>query len=241
MNKSTVVMNSLSAISVRGVYRSYVQGGAVNRVLNGISVDINPSELTLIMGPSGSGKSTLLAVMSGLSRPDAGEVFVSDTAIWSLSDKGLDDFRLKHCGFIFQGFNLFSALTALEQVMLPLNYVKHVIKNPRQEAIAILQAVGLNEKMYLRPQALSGGEKQRVAIARAMVKKSDLIFADEPTSSLDSENGQVIISLLHRAAREYGTTVVAVTHDARLLPYADRVISIEDGVILSDERKNTSY
>jgi len=187
-------------------------------------------------GPSGSGKSTLLAVLSGLTRPDKGNVQTLGIPLWSLSEKQIDAFRLKNCGFIFQGFNLFSALTALQQAMLPLKYSQ--ISNSRMEKAAwkVLREVGLADKAKQRPLELSGGEKQRVAIARALVKSPRLIFADEPTSALDSENGAMVVSLLHQAARQYNATVLVVTHEPRLLPHADRIITMEDGRIESDKR-----
>ena len=219
------------SISAAGIERSFATGKTVNRVLKDVSLDIHPAELTLIIGPSGSGKSTLIAVLSGLLRPDAGSVSVLGTVLWSLSQGGIDAFRLKNCGFVFQGFNLFSALTAREQVMLPLKYLGITGSKAREAAEAVLTEVGLAEQMHLRPLELSGGEKQRVAIARALVKQPRLIFADEPTSSLDSENGRIVISLLHRAAQQRGATVVAVSHDQRLISHSDRVVTLEDGEI----------
>ena len=225
-------------IAAEGIERAFATGKTVNPVLKGVSLDIHPAELTLIIGPSGSGKSTLVAVLSGLLRPDSGRVWVLDRDLWSLSQGQLDAFRLETCGFVFQGFNLFSALTAREQVMLPLKYMGVTGGKAREAAEAVLTEVGLAEQMDLRPLELSGGEKQRVAIARALVKRPRLIFADEPTSSLDSENGRIVISLLHRAAQERGATVVAVSHDQRLISHSDRVITLEDGEICGDERQS---
>jgi putative ABC transport system ATP-binding protein len=204
-------------------------------VLKGNSFDLFPGKLTLIMGPSGSGKSTLLSVISGLLRPDSGSVITNGTDLWSLSPREIERFRLLNFGFIFQGFNLFASLTAKQQIMILLKYIDKV--NDEAEAIAneILAEVGLKKVMHLRPGQLSGGEKQRVAIARALAKKPAFLFADEPTSSLDKENGQVVVSLLHKAAKIHGTTIFAVSHDPRLLPHADRVLLIEDGIITKDE------
>ena len=230
----------IPSLSIENVHRSFVTGKVKNHVLKGITLDILPAELTMIMGPSGSGKSTLLAIMSGLLQPDRGIVKALGTDISSLASSQIDRFRLQHCGFIFQGFNLFSSLTALEQVLLPLKYIH---KNETQSVTVgtqVLKEVGLENQINLRPLELSGGEKQRVAIARALVKQPQLIFADEPTSALDSANGQIIISLLQQAARKHGATVFAVTHDPRLISHADRIIQIEDGTITSDERKSKS-
>ncbi|MDJ1156666.1 ABC transporter ATP-binding protein [Chelatococcus sp. SYSU_G07232] len=222
------------AVTARGVDKSFGAGAARNHVLKAIDIAIHPGELTLIMGPSGCGKSTLLAVLSGLLRPDAGSVEVLGTALWDLDDDGLDAFRLAHCGFVFQGFNLFGALTALEQVMLPLNYAGVTGRAAVEQAYAALCDVGLGPQAGLRPSELSGGQKQRVAVARAFVKDPALVFADEPTSALDKENGQVVVGLLHRAARERGATVLCVTHDPRLVAHADRLLRMEDGRITAD-------
>ena len=156
--------------------------------------------------------------------------------LWSLKSGKLDRFRLDHCGFIFQGFNLFAALTALQQVEIILKYKGMPRRQAREKAAQALTEVGLESKLGQRPSELSGGEKQRVAIARALAKDPQLIFADEPTSALDGENGQVVIKLLHRAAKQHGAAVICVTHDPRLETYADRVIHLEDGRILDDRR-----
>jgi putative ABC transport system ATP-binding protein len=222
-------------ILAQGVHRSFGIGAATNHVLRGIWIAVESAALTLIVGPSGSGKSTLLAVLSGLLRPDKGSVLVLGQRLWDRSPQAIDAFRLAHCGFIFQGFNLFGALTAVEQVALVLNHAGVTGHPAWQQATEALVAVGLGDRLHLRPGELSGGEKQRVAIARAFVKKPELIFADEPTSALDKENGRIVIELLHRAAVARGTTVLCVSHDPRLVEHADRVIHIEDGCIVADE------
>ena len=223
------------SIRVNNIKRTYVSGKIVNNVLKGNTFDLYPGKLTLIMGPSGSGKSTLLSVISGLLEPDSGTVHVNDTDIWQLAPREIEKFRLDHFGFIFQGFNLFASLTALEQILIVLKYVGKNEKEAENIAEQVLNEVGLGKVMHLKPLQLSGGEKQRVAIARALAKKPEFLFADEPTSALDKENGQIVISLLHKAARIHGTTIFAVSHDPRLLPHADRVIRIEDGIITRDE------
>lgn len=145
--------------------------------------------------------------------------------------------RLDHCGFIFQGFNLFPALTALQQVEIVLKFQGLSKAAARKQATIALEEVGLGPRLHQRPSILSGGEKQRVAIARCLAKNPQILFADEPTSALDGENGQIVIRLLRRAATEHGAAVICVTHDPRLEEWADRVIKIEDGVIISDERR----
>lgn len=223
------------SIRVDDIKRSYVTGKIVNQVLKGNSFELYPGKLTLIMGPSGSGKSTLLSVISGLLAPDSGTIHINDTDLWRLPPREIEKFRLDHFGFIFQGFNLFASLTAVEQIMILLKYTGKQEKESRDIAIETLREVGLAKVMHLKPMQLSGGEKQRVAIARALAKNPAFLFADEPTSALDKENGQIVISLLHKAAKIHGTTIFAVSHDPRLLPHADRVIRIEDGIITRDE------
>ena len=224
------------AIASQGLRKSFGTGASAVRVLDGLDFVVRPGEMTLIAGPSGCGKSTLLAILSGLSRPDAGTVTVGATPIWSLNARRLDAFRLENCGFIFQSFNLFPAATALQQVVLPLG----PLGLSRDEAFArakeSLERVGLSHRLERRPAELSGGEKQRVAIARALAKRPPLLFADEPTSALDKENGGAVGVLLRAAAREEGVTVLCVSHDPRLIDLADRLVSMEDGRILSDSR-----
>ncbi|OGV31648.1 MAG: ABC transporter ATP-binding protein [Lentisphaerae bacterium GWF2_45_14] len=223
------------SIRVTDIKRSYVSGKITNNVLKGNTFDLYPGKLTLIMGPSGSGKSTLLSVISGLLKPDNGRVEINGINLWNLSFRKIEKFRLDHFGFIFQGFNLFDSLTAREQILVLLKYLHSSEKEAYAIADEVLDEVGLSKVKHLRPAQLSGGEKQRVAIARALAKKPAFLFADEPTSALDKENGQIVISLLHKAAKIHNATIFAVSHDPRLLPHADRVITIEDGTITRDQ------
>ena len=225
------------AITATALDKHFGSGKTSAQVLFGVSLELRAGELTLVSGPSGSGKSTLLAALSGLTRPDTGSVTALGEDLWRLRPAALDAFRLKHCGFIFQGFNLFPSLIAEDQVVLPLQYQGLRAAEARQRARATLDAVGLGTRAHLRPAELSGGEKQRVAIARALAKAPTLLFADEPTSSLDSANGQAVAQLMQRAATERGAMVLCVTHDPRLTHFAHRVIHLEDGRIVSDERQ----
>ena len=219
-------------LSSQHISKDFASGRINVQVIKDSSLDVYPGELTLVVGPSGSGKSTMLSMMSGLLRPDTGRVLALGIDIWSLDEAALDRFRLQNCGFVFQGFNLFSGLTALENVILPLQYLGVRGAQADHRARRVLDEVGLSARMRLHPAELSGGEKQRVAIARALVKDPALIFADEPTSALDKANGQIVIDLLRRIAADHGATVLGVTHDPRLLAHADRVIELEDGVVL---------
>ncbi|MDB5435663.1 MAG: transporter, ATP-binding protein [Phenylobacterium sp.] len=229
-------MSSQPAIVARGLVKRFKTGRTHIEVLKSVDFEALHGDVTMVMGPSGSGKSTLVACLSGLLKPDAGSVSAMGEDLWSYKSGKIDRFRLDHCGFIFQGFNLFPALTARQQVEVILKYKGFSPSEARRKAAVALTEVGLEMRMNQRPSELSGGEKQRVAIARALAKDPELLFADEPTSALDGENGQVVIKLLQRAAKQFGAAVVCVTHDPRLESYADRVIHIEDGRILDDRR-----
>lgn len=227
------------ALDAKGIVKSYKIGKTKQDVLKGVNFNARHGDVTMVMGPSGSGKSTLIAAVSGLLKPDAGEVIALKESIWTKKAGQIDKFRLAHCGFIFQGFNLFPSLNATQQVEQVLRY--YGIKDQREQrdrAVAALESVGLGKRLKQYPAELSGGEKQRVAIARALAKEPQLLFADEPTSALDSVSGQVCIQLLHKAAKQRGAAVIVVTHDPRLEAYADRVITMEDGKILTDDRTN---
>jgi len=224
------------ALVANGLTKRFKTGRTYIEVLKQLDFDCNHGEVTMVMGPSGSGKSTLVAALSGLLRPDEGKVMALGEDLWKKSAGRIDRFRLDNCGFIFQGFNLFPALTALDQVAVVLGYQGLTKAEARARARASLEEVGLGPRINQRPSELSGGEKQRVAIARCLAKEPKLLFADEPTSALDTENGMIVTGLLQRAAKDHGAAVVVVTHDPRLEGFADRIIHIEDGRITSDAR-----
>jgi putative ABC transport system ATP-binding protein len=222
--------------------RGFGQGEMRTLAVNDVTMKLFPGEMALLMGPSGSGKSTLLAMISGLLRPEEGKVLAHGQEMWMNSAVQLERFRLKHCSYIFQGCNLFPALTARQQVEMVLRWGERAsAREARDRAEAVLCHLGLERKMHLRPGQMSGGEKQRCAIARALVKNPSFLFADEPTSALDWENGQQVIDLLHKAAHERGSMVLVVTHDQRLIEYADRVFHMEDGKLTSDEKPNSRH
>lgn len=221
---------------VRGLGKAFWSGEVRVQVLQALSLSVYGGELTLVTGPSGCGKSTLLALMSGLQQPDEGQAIALGQDLGRMSQRELEKFRLQHTGFVFQGFNLFPALTSLEQVQLPLGYLGMHRRDSEVLARRALETVGLAHRASMRPAQLSGGEKQRVAIARAIAKEPSLLFADEPTSALDAENGQRVVDILHRFAIQHQATVLCVSHDPRLIRHADRVVSMEDGAVHSDRR-----
>jgi putative ABC transport system ATP-binding protein len=230
--------------SLRGVrlLKTYGDGASQRIALREVSVDLFPGQLALLMGPSGSGKSTLLAVLSGLLQPDSGQVQTRPAEetrfedVWSLTDKAREEFRLKHTGFIFQGYNLFPALSASQQLEIVLKWgIGCSPREARRQAEEMLERLGLKDQRNKKPSAMSGGEKQRVAIGRALVKNPTFLFADEPTSALDWENGQAVIQLLRDAAHSRGATIFVVSHDQRMLPYVDVCYHLEDGRLEQQE------
>ncbi len=229
------------SLSGRLLCRSF--GDKDNRIdaLCNVSLDLRQGEVHLLMGPSGSGKSTLLAVLSGLLRPDSGHVYALGHDLWAMTDEQLERFRLWHCSYIFQGYNLFPALTAREQLEIVLKWGEGCsTREARKRADHLLERLGLAHRAHLRPEQLSGGEKQRVAIARALVKNPSFIFADEPTAALDWDNGRQAMELLTECAHQRGSMVLVVTHDPRLIPYADRVFELADGRLRPENRRAES-
>jgi putative ABC transport system ATP-binding protein len=196
-----------------------------------VDLDVHAGEVLLMMGPSGSGKTTLLSIMGGILQATGGSVAIAGREIVGLPERALPEVRLRHIGFVFQGFNLFPALTAAENVAIALDLRGIRGREADRRALAALDAVGLADRAHHRPGDLSGGQKQRVAIARALVGEPDIVLADEPTAALDHTSGERVLDLLRRVATEQRRAVVLVTHDPRTLPYADRIVHIEDGVL----------
>ncbi|HEY0711316.1 MAG TPA: ABC transporter ATP-binding protein, partial [Polyangia bacterium] len=207
----------------------YGTGAATVQALLDADLAVYPGEVLLIEGPSGSGKTTLLSILGLLLRPSSGEVVVENQVASALPEKALPDLRARNFGFVFQGFNLFAALTALENVALATKMKQPRARGTEEEARRLLAAVGLGDRLHHRPDELSGGQKQRVAIARALGGGPPVILGDEPTAALDSKTALGIMDLLQGLARKEGRAVVVVTHDHRLERYADRVIAVEDG------------
>ncbi|MGK7902016.1 MAG: ABC transporter ATP-binding protein [Hormoscilla sp.] len=220
-----------STISATGIEMVFGAGAARFQALKGIDLHIPKGSIQLLMGPSGSGKTTLLSILAGLLTPTAGKIYLLGQEITLLSRTKLSRFRLQNIGFIFQGFNLFPALTAGENIELALNLKGIRGRTARHQARDLLAAVGLKDKVKSRPRDLSGGQKQRVAIARSLAGSPQLIMADEPTAALDSHSGHNVIELLRQLAKEQGCTVLMVTHDPRIIDVADRVAYLEDGIL----------
>ena len=219
-------------IEAAGLVKTYGSGAQRVDALRTTDFRLSRGEFVMVAGPSGSGKSTLLALISGLLTPSAGAVRVLGRDLAALKPHAFDTFRLEHFGFVFQGFHLLPALTAVEQVSIVLRRQGIQRAAARQRSVETLERVGLSHRLDNRPSELSGGEKQRVVIARALAKQPQIIFADEPTSALDSENGRQIALLLRDAARAEGASVVCVTHDPRLVDHATRVVRMEDGAVI---------
>jgi len=219
-------------IVCRNIYKSFGQ----LQVLNGIDLIVKQGEIVAIVGPSGAGKTTLLQIMGTLDKPDSGEIIYEDFNIYQLKDKESAAFRNKHIGFVFQFHQLLSEFTALENVMIPA-----LIGNTKQQEAAkrakeILVFLGLQDRMEHKPAELSGGEKQRVAVARALINRPSVIFADEPSGSLDSQNKEELHQLFFNLRKEFNQTFVIVTHDESLAKLTDRIIPMKDGrIIMNDE------
>ncbi|MEO1039862.1 MAG: ATP-binding cassette domain-containing protein [Pseudomonadota bacterium] len=227
-------MSAEAAITAGDLRLAFGEGASEVVALDGVDITLRRGELTLLMGPSGSGKSSLLSVLSGLVRPDAGRLEAMGRDVTVMNDRQRTGFRRDHCGFVFQSVTLFPALTAEQQIAMPLEYLGYDRSKARAIARERLEEVGLGARRGHRPGQMSGGENQRVAIARMLAKSPDLIFCDEPTSALDGENGALVANLLKEASRSYSAMVFCVTHDHRLEPHADRVIDIADAQIVSE-------
>lgn len=214
-------------MNVINLKKSYGQGASKVEVLKGINLKIEAGETLALVGKSGSGKSTLLSLMAGLDQVDHGEIWIKERCVNKLSEKELTLFRAQNMGIVFQQFHLVSTLTALENVLLPLN----LLKNPKAQEIALklIDQVGLSHRSHHLPSELSGGESQRVAIARALSTSPSILFADEPSGNLDEETGVKVMDLLFKMVKETGTTLVLVTHDNDLARQCSRVIHLEHG------------
>ncbi|HXH30725.1 MAG TPA: ABC transporter ATP-binding protein [Bacteriovoracaceae bacterium] len=217
-------------MTVQALKKSYGLGAAKVEVLRGIDLQINKGETLALIGKSGSGKSTLLSLLAGLDQPDSGKITIGDKDLSSLSETALTHFRANSMGIVFQQFHLVSTLTALENVLLPLELLKR--DGAGRIARELLESVGLGHRAHHLPSELSGGESQRVAIARALAIRPAVLFADEPSGNLDEETGEKVMDLLFKMVKETDTTMILVTHDPELAAKCSRVIHLEHGALL---------
>src|SRR5256885_2786476 len=215
--------------------KNYKRGAEVIKALDGVTLEIDKGEFVAVVGRSGSGKTTMLDLLGLLLKPTSGSLFIDDVDTSKLNDRERAHMRARKVGFVFQEYNLLSGLNVLENVMLPLRYVKDG-KNGRQRAVELIERVGLSDRAKHRPSELSGGQMQRVAIARSMVNAPSLILLDEPTGAVDTETAQQLIDLMKRLNREDHVTIVIVTHDLDIAAQATRQIRLRDGRVLSAER-----
>jgi putative ABC transport system ATP-binding protein len=235
LNESTPALEAAQPVLARlvGVGKTYGSGENAVAALSNATLDIRAGEVTLIEGPSGSGKTTLISILGLLLTPTAGEIWLEGRNVAGLGEKKLPDLRARNFGFVFQGFNLFPALTALENVAIAIQMKDPRAKDPKGEARRLLELVGLGQRLHYLPSDLSGGQKQRVAIARALGGNPPILVGDEPTAALDTKTALSVMELLRELASNSGRAVVVVTHDPRLERFADRVVRVEDGFIQS--------
>jgi putative ABC transport system ATP-binding protein len=221
-----------SVVAVHDVTRRYGEDATAVEALRGVSLEVRPGELVAVMGPSGSGKSTLMHIMAGLDKPTSGSVVIAGSEIAGMDDTRLTQLRRDHIGFVFQFFNLLPMLSAEENIVLPLTIAGGRVDSAWLEEL--LSRTGLDPRRRHRPAELSGGEQQRVAIARALITRPTILLADEPTGNLDSKTSGEILDLLSMSARDYQQTIVMVTHDPRGASIADRILFLEDGLIVKE-------
>src|SRR5947209_18514232 len=225
----------MANVRLENLTKNYKRGSEVIKALDGVTLDIDKGEFVAVVGRSGSGKTTMLDLLGLLLKPTAGSLFIDDVDTSKLSDRERAHMRARRVGFVFQEYNLLSGLNVLENVMLPLRYVKDG-KAGKQRAIELIERVGLTDRIKHRPTELSGGQMQRVAIARSMVNSPSLILLDEPTGAVDTETAEQLVALLKRLNKEDMVTIIVVTHDLDIAAQATRNIRLKDGKVLADER-----
>ena len=228
---------NMNVIETNNLIKIYQQGDIEVKALNDVSINFQQGEFTAIVGPSGSGKTTFLNTIGGLDTPSSGKVIINDTDITNLKSNELIDFRLRNIGFVFQAYNLIPVLTAKENVEFIMLMQGDAASNRKSRAEELLNAVGLSDQINRRPGQLSGGQQQRVAVARALASKPKFVLADEPTANLDSTSTSNLLDIMHRLNKEENMTFIFSTHDQRVIDRAKRIITLEDGKILSDKKQ----
>ena len=228
----------MEVVKIENVARVYQIGKVETQALRGVNLSIGNGEFTALVGPSGSGKTTLLQMIGCLDQPTSGRVFINDKEVTKLNRNQRADMRRGTIGFIFQFFALIPTLTAYENVEMPLLLNGHAPKERRERVMELLKAVDLADRANNRPDQLSGGQQQRVAVARALASKPTLILADEPTANLDTVNGKQVMDIMQKLNKETGVTFVFATHDPRVINYANRVVTLQDGLITKDSQVN---
>src|SRR5512142_3389033 len=228
----------MEVVKIENVTRTYKIGKVETQALRGVNLSIQNGEFTALVGPSGSGKTTLMQMIGCLDQPTTGSVCINNKDVTRLNRNQRADMRRGTIGFIFQFFALIPTLTAYENVEMPLLLNGHSSKERRERVMELLKAVDLAERANNRPDQLSGGQQQRVAVARALAPKPALVLADEPTANLDTVNGKQVMDIMKKLNHETGVTFVFATHDPRVIGYADRVVTLQDGVITKDSKAN---
>lgn len=227
-------MGCMEVVRLENVVKTYGEGETQVQALKGINLSIHRGEFVTIVGASGSGKSTLLHILGGLDRPSSGNVFIGDENIYNYKDNELSIFRRRKVGFIFQFFNLIPVLNVQENIALPALLDEEQVDDHYLDEI--IRTLGLNERRDHLPSELSGGQQQRVSIGRSLINKPDIILADEPTGNLDTKNTKEVLNLLKVTAKKYNQTVILITHDPAIASNSDRIITITDGIIISDKK-----
>jgi putative ABC transport system ATP-binding protein len=227
----------MAVVEINNVYKSYHDTEVEVKAINGVSLSFEEGDFTVVVGPSGSGKTTLLNLIGGLDQPTGGEILIAGHRLSELRPSQLIDFRMEHVGFVFQSYNLIPVLTAAENVGFIMNLQKWPKEKRKIRTDELLSSVGLADRHNSRPSQLSGGQQQRVAVARALATHPEFILADEPTANLDSKSAESLLDIMEKLNREERMTFIFSTHDVRVMKRARRVITLEDGKVISDETK----
>jgi len=230
----------MKVVEINDVYKTYRDTEVEVRAVNGVTLSFEKGDFAVIVGPSGSGKTTLLNLIGGLDKPTGGEIIVAGHHLSELRPSELIDFRMEHVGFVFQSYNLIPVLTASENVGFILNLQKWPKEKRKARTDELLESVGLADRHNSRPSQLSGGQQQRVAVARALAPRPEFILADEPTANLDTKSAETLLDIMEKLNHEEHMTFIFSTHDARVMKRARRVITLEDGRVISDERINNN-